>query len=558
MQRLLITLLLIALCASGVRAEDAPVDGATIQVKNAVVVSVSSDASKVGRDIMMAGGNAVDAAVATAFALAVTFPEAGNIGGGGFMLIAPRGGSPTFIDYREIAPAAANENIFASGKPSQYRLVGVPGTVAGLALAHWHFGKLHWKDLLAPAVKLAQDGFELNQDVADGLNEYLAKPGEEAGEMRRVFAKPNGGNWIAGDHLKQPQLAQTLTKIAARGAAAFYDDEVAKAIVDSLKDGLITREDLKHYQAKIRTPVHGTFRGYDIYSAPPPSSGGICVIEMLSMLESLDLRKNDRWSPKTLHLMIETMRRTYADRAKYLGDPEFTPIPPKLMQKDYASKLAATIDQFHASKSESLTGEINLANEGTQTTHFNVIDQDGMAVANTYTLEQRFGGRIMVKGCGFLLNNEMGDFNPRPGITDRNGLIGTTPNQIAPGKRMLSSMTPVIVMKNGAPVMLTGSPGGRAIINTVLCVLVNRLEFGMSPREAVDAPRFTQQWFPDRITGEAGLFKDHSSAIDELKKMGHTFADAPSRQGDTHTIVIENGQIIGVADKRRGGSASGY
>src|SRR6267142_3003754 len=510
----------IAVCTSRTFAADSPADGQTIQVQHGAVVSVSTDASKVGRDIMVRGGNAVDAAVATAFALAVTFPEAGNIGGGGFMLIYPGGGTASIvIDYRETAPAAANENIFASARPSEYRLVGVPGTVRGLALAHTRFGRLPWKDLVLPAVKLAEDGFELNKDVADGLNEYLAKPGEEAEEMRRVLSKPDGTNWFAGNRLKQPQLAQTLQKIATEGSDAFYKGPIADAIVESLKDGLVTRADLANYHAKIRQAVHGTFRGHDIYAPPPPSSGGVCVIEMLNMLEALDLRKNDRWSPKTLHLIIESMRRTYADRARFLGDPDFVPIPPMLTQQDYAAKLAATIDPLHATKSESLAGEITLGNEGTQTTHFSVIDKDGMAVANTYTLEQRFGGRIMVRGKGFLLNNEMGDFNLQPGITDRQGKIGTQANQIAPGKRMLSSMTPVIVTRDGRVVMIAGSPGGRTIINTVLCVLINRLEYGMTGRDSVDAPRLNMTWFPDKVTAEADMFKDHSAALEQLRKM---------------------------------------
>jgi len=509
---------------------------------------------------MMRGGNAVDAAVATAFALAVTFPEAGNIGGGGFMVIYPgKGAEPVVVDYRETAPAAARADTFASGNLTQYRLVGVPGTVRGLALAHQRFGKLPWKDLVMPAVRLAKEGFELNKDLAEGLNEYLAKPGDEANEMRRVLGKPGSGKWAAGDRLVQGELAETLRHIAEEGPNVFYEGTIADALVESLRDGLITQADLAGYAAKWREPIHGMFRGFDVYGPPPPSSGGICLVEMLNVLEKLDLRKDERWSAAALHLMIETMRRAFVDRATSLGDADFVTIRENLTNKEYAAQLAAKIDRHRATTSEELASDIRLTKEGTQTTHFSVIDADGMAVSNTYTLEQRFGGRVMVKGKGFLLNNEMGDFNLQPGVTDRQGKIGTAANQVAPGKRMLSSMTPVIVAKSGRVVMVSGSPGGRTIINTVLCVLINRLEYGMSGREAVDAPRLNMTWFPDKVTAEADMFKDHSAALEQLERMGHYIDRKPARQGDAHSIFVESdGRIVGVADKRRGGAAAGY
>ncbi len=534
-------------------------EGQTIEVRHGAVVCVSIDASRVGRDVMMRGGNAVDAAVATAFALAVTFPEAGNIGGGGFMVIYPgKDAQPMVVDYRETGPAAAKADMFAAGNVTQYRLVGVPGTVRGLALAHQRFGKLPWKDLVMPAVKLAKEGFELNKDVAEGLNEYIAKPGDEANEMRRVLGKP-GGKWAAGDRLVQAELAETLRRIAQEGPGAFYEGAIADAIVASLDGGLITSADLEGYAAKWREPIHGTFRGFDVYGPPPPSSGGICLVEMLDVLEKLNLRESERWSAEALHLMIETMRRAFVDRAKSLGDADFVTIPGELTKKEYAAELAAKIDRHRATASEDLASDIRLVKEGSHTTHFSVIDADGMAVSNTYTLEQRFGGRVMVKGKGFLLNNEMGDFNLQPGITDRQGKIGTAANQIAPGKRMLSSMTPVIVTKNGRVVMISGSPGGRTIINTVLCVLINRLEFGMRPRESVDAPRLNMTWFPDKVTAEADMFKDHSASLNQLEKMGQYIDPKPARQGDAHSIFVEiDGRIVGVADKRHGGEGAGY
>jgi len=535
-------------------------EGQTIEVRHGAVVSVSPDASAVGRDVLVRGGNAVDAAVASAFALAVTWPEAGNIGGGGFMVVyAGKGAVPVVVDYRETAPAAAKADTFAAGRPTQHRLVGVPGTVRGLALAHEKFGKLPWKELVMPAVRLAKEGFELNKDVAEAINEYVAKPGDEANEMRRVLGKSGGGKWASGDRLVQAELAETLGRIAEEGPKAFYEGAIADAIVESLDEGLITRADLAGYRAKVREPIHGTFRGFDVYGPPPPSSGGICVVEMLNVLEYLNLRENERLSAKTLHLMIETMRRVFVDRAKFLGDADFMKIPAELTSKEYAAQIASQINPLRATASEDLATDIRLVKEGTQTTHFSVIDADGMAVSNTYTLEQRFGGRVMVRGKGFLLNNEMGDFNLQPGITDRQGKIGTAANQVAPGKRMLSSMTPVIVTKDGRVVMICGSPGGRTIINTVLCVVINRLEYHMSPRESVDAPRINMTWFPDKVTAEADMLKDHSATLEQLRNMGHYVDPKPARQGDAQSIFVESdGRIIGVADKRRGGGAAGY
>jgi gamma-glutamyltranspeptidase/glutathione hydrolase len=537
----------------------------TAQGRRGMVVSIAPEASVIGRDILIKGGNAVDAAVATAFALAVTWPEAGNIGGGGFMLVYPAGGKsePVIIDYRETAPAAATPTMFADGKrPAPVLLAGTPGTVRGLALAHQRFGKLTWKELLAPAVRLADEGFVMDAALASSLNHVIARSPDFA-ELRRVYGKDGGkAVWQAGDRLVQKDLAKTLRRIAEQGADGFYNGPVADLITHEMKrdGGLITTVDLAAYEAKVRKPIHGTYRGYDVYGPPPPSSGGTCLIEMLNILENFGLRKQGRFSPETLHVVLETMRRAYRDRARYLGDPDFVKIPDFLTSKEYARKLAQSIDPLNATRSEDLAKDIPLTKESNHTTHFSVLDRDGMAVANTYTLEDAYGSRIVVKGAGLLLNNEMGDFNPRPGVTNHRGLIGTEPNQIAPRKRMLSSQTPTIVTKDGKVVLITGSPGGRTIINTVLCVVLNVLEFDMPLRDAVDAPRMHHAWFPDVLRVEPGLVEKHADALRKLRDMGHVIDRKPGRQGDAHSIRVDprSGIYEGIADRRRDGSAAGY
>jgi gamma-glutamyltranspeptidase/glutathione hydrolase len=554
---------IVLLAAVSSRAEPAQSDGIgpSAEGRNGMVVCVSAPAASVGREVLQRGGNAVDAACAVAFALAVTWPEAGNLGGGGFMMIhLPGKAEPVFIDYRETAPAAATRDMFAkTERPSSYLLAGVPGTVRGLALAHQRHGKLPWKDLLQPAIKLAQDGFVLDKRLAGSLNALVAVS-PDFPELRRVYGQPGG--WKAGDRLVQSDLAKTLRQISEQGPDAFYKGPIAEQIVAEMKrgGGLISSDDLAGYQAKVRAPIHGTYRGYHIYGPPPPSSGGICLVEMLNILEHFDLRKEGRWSPETLHRVIEAMRRAYCDRARYLGDPDFVTIPSHLISKDHARKLAEGIEPSRATASAALAKDIPLAGEGSDTTHFSVIDRDGKAVSNTYTLEQSFGGRIVVRGAGFLLNNEMGDFNPRPGVTDRRGRIGTPPNLVAPGKRMLSSMTPVLVTRDGKVVLITGSPGGRTIINTVLCVVLNVLEFEMPLRDAIDAPRMHHAWFPDRVQMERGLHKDHAQALETLKKWGHAIDWRSELQGDAHSILVDprSGRYIGEADRRRSGAAAGY
>ncbi len=544
-------------------AAQADASDKAVEARNGMVVSVSPPASEAGRAILQQGGNAVDAAIATAFALAVTWPQAGNIGGGGFMLVHPPAGkgTPTVFEYRETAPAAATADMFAKGMDRySVKVAGVPGTVRGMELAHKRFGKLPWPALVAPAIKLAEEGFPLDAGLASSLNVLVAGSARHP-ELRRVFGKKGGEeDWQAGDRLTQPDLAKTLRLIADQGAAAFYTGPVADLIEAEMKagGGLVTKADLAAYKAKERQPIHGTYRGYDVYGPPPPSSGGVCLVEMLNILENFDLKKHGRFTAPTLHLMTEAMRRAYLDRARYLGDPDFTAIPARLTTKEYARQLAAGINPDRATPSADLAKDIKLTDgESDETTHFSVIDKDGLAVANTYTLENSYGCRVVVRGAGFLLNNEMTDFNLRPGVTTRQGAIGTPANQIAPGKRMLSSQTPTIVAKDGKPVLITGSPGSRTIINTVLCVVLNVVDFDMDVRAAVDAQRMHHQWFPDELRLErAG---NNPEVVAKLRAMGHkVYVDG--RQGDAHTIRVgpRTGHYLGAADHRIHGQASGY
>ena len=531
----------------------------TVASPGGVVVCVSPPAADVGLAVLKRGGTAVDAAVAVGFAMAVTWPEAGNIGGGGFMMVAPPGKDPTCFEYRETAPAAAKVDLFADGKVTwlNHKAAGVPGTVRGLALAHAKYGKLPWKDVVTPAVQLAEKGFTVNAALANGLNRVLGDPKTTNAEFKRVYGKPDGSKWQGGDTLVLADLGKTLRLVAEKGADAFYTGEPAELLEKEMKagGGLITRADLAAYKANERKPIHTTFRGFDVYGPPPPSSGGIAVAEALNVLENFDLKKHGRWAPEANHLMIEAMKRAFADRARHLGDPAFTKIPDHPTTKEYAKKLAAGIDLKKSTPSAELAPEIAIDKESDSTTHYSVIDKDGLAVSTTTTLENSYGNRVAVRGAGYILNNEMTDFNPRPGFTGSNGLIGTKPNQIAPGKRMLSSMTPVVVRKDGKAVLVTGSPGGRTIITTVLCVVLNVTEFEMPVGDAVSAPRTHHQWFPDAVRFEG--VKQHPELVKQLKALGHTVTE--HQQGDAHSIWIDpkTGQRIGAADKRRDGKAVG-
>jgi gamma-glutamyltranspeptidase/glutathione hydrolase len=412
-------------------------------------------------------------------------------------------------------------------------------------------------------VRLAERGIELDSRLAASLNEIVSQS-PSFKEFCQIYGKQHGqGNWSEGERLVQSDLACSLQRIADHGADGFYRGKTAELIAAEMRTGggLITTQDLAAYRAKIRRPAHTSFRGYDVY-CPSAPAGGVVLVEILNILENFDLKQHGRWSAETNHLIIEAMRLAYFDRACYLADPQFVVVPDYLNRKSYAKERAATIDRQHAGSSEQLAGSrrISLAPEGTETTHFSVIDSTGMAVANTYTLEHSFGSRVVVRGGGFILNNEMGDFGWKPGHTDRNGTIGTEANLIEPGKRMLSSQTPTIVARDGRPVLITGSPGGRTIINTVLQVVLNVLEFEMDLVDAIDAPRVHHQWFPDTVVFERQAAVLHPALMLELAELGHEIAPPRAYQGDAHSILVDRdtGEFRGVADFRRNGCAIGY
>jgi gamma-glutamyltranspeptidase/glutathione hydrolase len=550
----------LVLALSGGTLQPAAAPDAGIASKDGLVVCTSAPACDAGAAVLAKGGSAVDAAVATAFALAVTLPSAGNIGGGGFMVVRSPGGEVTTFDYREKAPLKSTRTMYMrrgkvdislTGKG--YLAPGVPGTVRGLALAHKKFGRLPWQDVVMPAVELADGGFTLSPALARGLNKQLSGAMRKFPASVKAYGKPGGGTWAAGDRLVLKDLARTLRAIATDGPDAFYKGWIADRIADDMAahGGLITKEDLAAYEAKERAPVKGTFRGYEIASMPPPSSGGVALIEMLNMLEPFDLKAKGFSTPEAKHLEIEAMRRAYLDRARFLGDPDFVDVPlSTLLSKEHAKTLAAGIDPAKASTSRELGKDIVTppAQEPDETTHFSVIDRDGVAVSNTFTLEGGYGSRVVVKGAGFLLNNEMGDFNKNPGATLADGTIGTPANLIDPGKRMLSSMTPTIVSKDGKVVLITGSPGGRTIINTVFTVVLATTEFGMNVREAVDASRMHHQWLPDAVTIERTGAP--AELVQALRALGHTVKTGGA-QGDANSIAVDaTGTAWGAADTR--------
>lgn len=537
-----------------------------VRAPHGMVVSTSAYASQVGVEVLQKGGNAVDAAVATAFALAVTWPAAGNIGGGGFLVYHSADGKVTAFDFREKAPLAASRTMYLdengeirnNANHDGLLAVGVPGTVAGLALAHQRLGKLPWAELVQPAVHLAEKGVVVTWALHDGMR-YLQRFRERYPSTGKVFLK-NGEPYAPGDIWRQPDLAATLQRIAKKGRDGFYKGKTAKLIADFMRKngGLITEDDLAKYQAVERTPIHGTYRGYDIYAMCPPSSGGVTLVEMLNILEGFDLKAMGHNSALYMHVVTEAMRRAYADRARYLGDPDFNPDMPleRLLSKDYARRLRRSINLFKASKSDPF--KFNEPYESTETTHFSVVDAQGNAVSLTFTLEYGYGSRIVVEGAGFLLNNEMGDFNAIPGRTDSTGRIGTPPNLIAPEKRMLSSMTPTIVAKDGRPFLAIGSPGGRTIINTVLQVILNVIDHGMNIGQAVEAGRFHHQWLPDVTRLEKWAFSPDTERL--YRMMGHR-VNYRSIQGRAMGILIdpETGLRFGAADTRSpDGAALGF
>jgi gamma-glutamyltranspeptidase/glutathione hydrolase len=543
-----------------------------VRARHGVVASTNEIASKVGVDIMKRGGNAVDAAIAVAFALAVTHPAAGNLGGGGFMMIRLKDGRSTAIDYREMAPAAATHNIYLDrngkviegdgGSVEGYRAAGVPGTVRGMELALKKYGshRLTWSQLIEPARALAANGFSVTYNLARGLRgsrEYLSK----YAETKRIYLN-NGKFYNEGDVFRQPDLAATFLRLQRLGPNEFYEGQTARLIVDDLKrhNGLMTMEDMHGYVAKERETLRGNYRGYEIISMPPPSSGGAVLIEMLNILEGYDFKKIDWASAERYHLTTEAMRRAFADRAEYMGDTDFVKVPiAGLVDKKYAERLRLTINRERASSSEQVKAGKPVGYESEETTHFTVVDGDGNAVANTYTLNNSYGSAVVAKGTGIIMNDEMDDFAAKPGTPNLYGLIQGERNSVAPGKRPLSAMTPTFVLrKDGSLWFTVGSPGGPTIINTVLDVITNVIDYNMNIQQAIDAPRIHHQWLPDELVFEPyGLSGDTQSA---LLARGHRLAK-PRYLGDCEGIMIEEktGMRLGATDPRRSdGVAVGY
>lgn len=518
-----------------------------------LVVSQDRLASEAGAQVLREGGSAVDAAVATAFALAVVHPSAGNLGGGGFLLSRSAAGRTSFVDFRETAPALAHPRMWLKdGRYDEERhhgslaSVGVPGTVAGLHEAWKREGRLPWSRLVRPAIRLAREGFVLAENQAASLTECLSAF-RRHGPTLAQFSR-DGEPFRAGDRLVQKELARTLTRLS-KNWQDFYLGETARLLVRDMKanGGLITAADLRTYRPVLREALRGSYRGVEVLAAPPPSSGGQVLIEALNILEGYDLKACGAGMSTTIHLASEALRRAFADRAQVMGDPAFNPEIPldRLLSKAYAADLRATIHLDRASVSA--PDRFAWPKDHPETTHLSVVDRQGNAVSLTYTLEETYGLARIVPGAGFLLNNELGDFNAMPGLTDDQGHIGTMPNLAQPGKRPLSSMCPVILVKDGALFMVSGSPGGRTIPSTVLNTILNGVDFGMDARAAVDAPRFHHQWLPDRIQVEAAL----SAATKEaLKAMGHALKEVP-KQGCAQVILLRNGRAEGAADAQR-------
>lgn len=551
-----------------------------VRAMHGMVASTKQIASAVGVDIMKRDGNAVDAAIAVAFALAVTHPVAGNLGGGGFMLIRLKDGRTTAIDYRETAPARATRDMYLDAKGELikgegsstvgYRAVGVPGTVAGMALAlkKYGSGKLSWSQLIEPARKLAFDGFIVNGALARSL-----RTSDRLGlypESRRIFLN-DGKFFDEGDMLRQPELAETFARLQRRGPREFYHGLTSRLISAELKrhKGLVSALDLRNYKPKERAPLRGTYRGFEVVSMPPPSSGGVALLEMLNTLELYDVRRMGFASTEYTHLLAEVMRRAFADRAEYMGDTDFVHVPVnELIDKRYASKLRLTINMERASKSADVRAGLQRGKEPTETTHFTVVDKDGNAVANTYTLNEDYGSGATVPGTGILLNNEMDDFTSKPGTSNTYGLLQSERNAIEANKRPLSAMTPTFVLKKDGSLWFTlGSPGGPRIINAVLQTLINVVDFDMDLQQAIDAPRIHHQWMPDELIYEPeGLTAD---IVKELERRGHHLTLRPEYKGytrdgfmgDVEGIMIDagTGTRLGATDWRRSdGLAVGY
>ena len=572
-------LLLLALSTCAVAATQ------PVHAPHAIVVSVHELASGAGVEIMQAGGNAVDAAVATGFALAVVHPQAGNLGGGGFMLVRMADGHAHFVDYREKAPAAATANMYldAQGNVVEnastvgYKAIGVPGSVAGMIYAEKQYGKLTLAQVMAPAITLARDGYPLAwQDAHDLLDRDLAK----FPESRRIFQR-DGNYYKQGEVLRQPELARTLERIAAN-PDDFYRGAMARELAASIQKGggLITADDLAHYEVKEREPIRGTYRGYEIISAPPPSSGGIALLEILNILEGYDLAKAGDRSAASMHLTVEAFRRAFYDRAEFLGDPDFSKIPvAQLIDKKYGAAWRESIDPARASVSKNLKRpaifseleqyasqhlQPGVVREPEHTTHYSVVDSNGNAVSVTTTLNDSFGSRVTAEGLGFLLNDEMDDFASKQGVPNLYGLIQGPANAIGSGKRPLSAMTPTIVLKDGKLFLVLGSPGGARIITTVANILMGVVDYGMNIQEAVNAPRFHNQWLPDAVNVERWFSPD---AVKLLEQMGYKVEIGETVAGDwlpywsdgeCVAIDLKTGERLGASDVRNNGKAVGY
>lgn len=529
-----------------------------VKAQHGMVASVDAMATQVGVEILRQGGNAVDAAVAVGFALAVTHPQAGNLGGGGFMLLRTASGRVTAIDFREMAPGHASRDMFldkqgnADSKLSltSHLASGTPGTVAGLALAAQKYGTLPLSTLLAPAIKLARDGIPVNDALADDLKTYGKEVLITHPNSKAIFYKPDGTPWQKGDRLVQKNLAHSLQLIARQGPDAFYKGEIADEIAGEMAQhgGLINKADLAAYRAVERKPISGTYRGYEVFSMPPPSSGGIHIVQILNILENFDLAKMGFGSADAMQVMAEAEKYAYADRSEYLGDPDFVKVPwQALTSKAYAKTLAQQIDVAKARPSSEIKPGKLEPYESNQTTHFSVVDKQGNAVAVTYTLNTYFGSGIVAGNSGILMNNEMDDFSAKPGTPNVYGLVGGEANAVQPAKRPLSSMSPTIVAKGGKTWLVTGSPGGSRIITTVLQMVVNSIDFGMNVAEATNAPRFHHQWLPDQLRVEKGFSPD---TLRLLETKGQHVKVLPS-MGSTQSIMIgPDGMLYGASDPR--------
>jgi gamma-glutamyltranspeptidase / glutathione hydrolase len=538
-----------------------------VQAKHGMVVSAEKLASSVGLKILRDGGNAVDAAVATGFALAVTYPEAGNIGGGGYMVIRMANGKTTSFDYREKAPAKATRDMFldkeghfvSSKSERGYLSVGVPGSVAGMLDALETYGTMKRDRVLAPAIELAEHGFPVGRELAQVMNEKWREFKEYSSTMK-IFAR-NGKPFRKGDTLVQKDLAETLKKILKDGKDGFYGGRTADLFVEEMKKGkgLIRHDDLKGYQALEKPVVEGSYRGFDVISMGPSSSGGVVLIHLLNLLEHFNIAASGFGTPRTISLMAEAMKLAYADRAEFLGDADYYPVPvKKLLSKEYADERVKLIDTVRATPSSKISHGTTPLHEETETTHYSVVDQWGNAVSTTTTINSWFGSGIVVDGAGFFLNNEMDDFSGKPGAPNQYGLLGGEANSIQPGKRMLSAMTPTIVLKDKEPYLVVGSPGGSTIITTVLQVILNVIDHKMNVKDAVDAMRIHHQWYPD------SLYYEHNSlskrTVKALKKRGYNVAERTGSQGRVEAILVDRkkGILYGATDPRGHGAVAGY